>query len=152
MIFNRTQLDVDNAIKIREEKIKTFQKLTESDISILERGMLTFNTLNRIENKQQELKELFSSIGYWNTNLVANRTWSDHEEVFTKEDFQRIIDNENILRNAFFVYSDTPNTPTISFGYEDINSLEKILYDLENMISVVKSSFKECGTFECGVE
>lgn len=150
MIFNRTQADVDTALSIRKEKVQTFTELTESDITTLERGMLTINTLNRIEEKQAELKGLFNDMGYWNTPVV-NKTWN-YDDVFYTDDFQRIIDNTNVLRNAFFVYADTPATPPISFGYEDINSLEKILFDLDVMINDIKSNYRQCGTFECGEE
>lgn len=149
MITDRTIEDVQNAARIRDEKIKIFQELTEDDIETLERGMMTVNTLNRIEKKQAELKELLKGMGYWSKGIV-NKTDRTNTDIFYKEDFKRIIDNENILKQAFFVYKDTPNTPDISFGYEEINALEKILEDLENMIKDVKKSYRECGMTESG--
>lgn len=153
MITDRTQKDIDEATAIRENKIKNFIELDDSDVQILERGFMTVNTVNRIEQKQAELRSLFNAMGYWNTD-ITNKTWQsdDVTSVFYKEDFQRIIDNENILRNAFFVYKSTPDTPNISFHYEDINSLEKILVDLDVMINDVKSNYKECGNYYCGGE
>ena len=56
MIFDRTQNDVDTAILLRNTKVKKFETLTESEIATLEKGTLTINTLNRIEAKQEELK------------------------------------------------------------------------------------------------
>lgn len=148
MIFDRTQNDVDTAIILRREKVQTFQELTESEIAILERGTITYNTLNRIENKQEELKNLFNDMGYWNTPII-NKLWGEND-IFNIDEFQRIIDNTNMLRQAFFVYKDTPNTPPISYHWQDINALEKILYDLDVMINDVKSLYRECGTFESG--
>ena len=150
MIFDRTQNDVDTAIFLRDTKVKKFEELTESDINYLERGTITINTLNRIETKQEELKNLFNNMGYWNTP-ITNKTW-DYTQIFDVNEFQRIIDNTNMLRDAFFVYKDTPNTPPISYHYNDINALEKILYDLDVMINDVKSHYRECGTFECEEE
>lgn len=149
MITDRTQTDVDSALKIRDNKVKTFQTLPEDDVKTLERGMLTINTLNRIEEKQDELKNLFNDMGYWNTNIINKTDWSTGY-IFTDSDFQRIIDNENVLREAFFTKKDTPKTPSISFHYDDINSLEKILVDLDVMINEVKSNYRECGAYECG--
>jgi hypothetical protein len=157
VIFDRTQNDVDTAIRLRNEKVKfdhiTMQPinpeaLTESEIATLEKGTITYNTLNRIENKQEELKNLFNDMGYWNT-LIINKVWGEND-IFNVDEFQRILDNINVLRQAFFVYKDTPNTPPISYHYNDINSLEKILYDLDVMINDVKSRYKRCGTFRCG--
>ena len=148
MIFDRTQNDVDTAILLRDTKVKKFETLTESEIATLERGTLTINTLNRIENKQEELKNLFNDMGYWNTP-ITNKTWSEND-IFNADEFQRILDNTNVLRQAFFVYKVTPNTPPISYYWDDINALEKILFDLDVMINDVKSHYRECGTFESG--
>lgn len=148
MITNRTQYDVDTAIFIRNTKVKKFEKLTANDINYLERGTLTINTLNRIETKQEELKNLFNDMGYWNTP-ITNKVWSE-KDIFNVDEFQRILDNTNALRKAFFVYKATPNTPPISYYWDDINALEKILNDLDVMINDVKSRYKRCGTFRCG--
>ena len=139
MITNRTQYDVDTAISIIKNKVKKFQELTESDIATLEKGTLTINTLNRIENKQEELKNIFNDMGYWNTP-ITNKVWSEND-IFNVDEFQRILDNTNILRQAFFVYKDTPNTPPVSYHWQDINALEKILYDLQQLIDNTKKSY-----------
>jgi hypothetical protein len=148
VIFDRTQNDVDTAIILRDTKVKNFEALTENEIATLEKGMLTTNTLNRIEAKQEELKNLFNEIGYWNTP-ITNKTWGEND-IFNADEFQRILDNTNVLRQAFFVYKGTPTTPLISYHWQNINALEKILYDLDVMINDVKSHYKECGTFESG--
>ena len=150
MITNRTQYDVDTAILIRNTKVKKFEELTANDINYLERGTITINTLNRIESKQEELKNLFNDMGYWNTS-ITNKVWGEND-IFNVDEFQRILDNTNVLRNAFFVYMDTPKTPNVSYYWQDINALEKILYDLDVMINDVKSHYRECGTFYCGEE
>lgn len=148
MIYDRTQTDVEDAIRLRKEKVQKFQELTEAEILTLEKGMLTINTLNRIEAKQEELKRLFNDIGYWNTS-ITNKSWSE-SNIFNVEEFRRLINNTNVLRDAFFVYKNTPNTPPISYHWKDINALEKILYDLDIMIDDVKNSYRECGNLQCG--
>lgn len=147
MIHNRTAEDVALA-KTYRQKLQTGESLSESEIATMERGTLTINTLNRIENKQEELKGLLNAMGYWNTP-ITNKTWA-YTDIFNEAEFQRIIGNTDILRRAFFVYADTPSTPQVSYHYEDINSLEKILFDLDVMINDVKSRYRQCGTFECG--
>lgn len=148
MIFDRTQNDVDTAIALRREKVQTFQELSESEIATIEKGTLTINTLNRIETKQEELKNLFNDMGYLNTP-ITNKVW-DENDIFNADEFQRILDNTNVLMQAFFVYKETPRTPPISFYWNDINALEKILNDLDIMINDVKNHYRECGTFESG--
>ena len=149
MIFDRTQNDVDTAIILRREKVQTFQRLTESEIATLEKGTLTINTLNRIESKQEELKNLFNDIGYWNTP-ISTRLWS-YADIFEGTQFDRILNNLEILIKSFFIYKDTPNVPDNNYRkYQTINDVEKIIYDLDVMINDVKSNYRECGTFESG--
>lgn len=148
MIYDRTKTDVDAAIRVRRDSVQNFIPLMNWEIDVLERGTITINTLNRIENKQKSLKSLFNDMGYWNTPTI-NKEWQ-YTDIFDVVNFQRIIDNLNILRNAFFVFTNTPKTPPVSYHYEDINSLEKILFDLDVMINDVKSRYRRCGTFRCG--
>ena len=157
MIFARTQNDVDTARIIINEKVKfdpitmqptNLDELTPTELETLTKGTFNYTDLNRIEAKQEELKNLFNEIGYWNTPII-NKTWGEND-FFNEDEFQRIVDNTNILRQAFFVYKATPNTPPISYYWDDINSLAKILYELDVMINDVKSNYRECGTFESG--
>lgn len=148
MIYDRTKADVDASLSIRAEYIQQGAELTAEQVEQLERGTITINTLNRIENKQKSLKGLFNAMGYWNTP-TTNKEWQ-YTDIFDEVNFQRIIDNLNILRNAFFVFKNTSKTPPVSYHYEDINSLEKILFDLDVMINDVKSRYRRCGTFRCG--
>ena len=157
MIFDRTQNDVDTARIIRNEKVKfdpitmqplNLDELTPTELEILTKGTFNYTDLNRIENKQEELKNLFNDMGYWNTQII-NKTWGEND-IFNADEFKRILDNTNVLRRAFFVYKDTPNTPPISYHWQDINALEKILNDLDVMIINVKADYRYCGEFECG--
>ena len=149
MIFDRTQNDVDTAVLIRRNKVQKFQELSESDIETLEKGFLTINALNRIENKQSELKNLFNDIGYYNVE-TNNKQWT-YTDYFFPEDFERILVNLENLKEAFFVYADTPIVPDENYRrYQTLNAVEKILYDLDVMINDIKSRYRQCGTFQCG--
>lgn len=143
MIIDRTQADVNNAISIRENKIQKFETLTDKELEIIERGFFTITTLNRIEDKQAQLATLLTDMGYLQTPIV-NKAWNN-TQVFDQVEFQRIINNTNVLRQAFFVYKDTPNTPPVSFYWEDVNALENILYLLQQAIDATKASFVYVG-------
>lgn len=148
MIFDRTQNDVDTAIILRREKVQRFQELSDEETAILERGTLTVNTLNRIENKQTEIAELLSQLS---RNVeIENKNWEE-TQIFNRAEFQRILDNLNVLVKNFSVYSNTPNVPQISYHFEDINAIEKILFDLEELYNKALKSFIYCGTTHCGM-
>lgn len=148
MIYDRTLTDVHNTDLLRK-KIQSGQQLTEVEKAVFERGAFTVNTLNRIENKQSEISLLLKKYGY--CNYIINKTY-DMTQILQYSDYLRILDNLNKLKNAFYIYSTTPNTPSYMYGYKEANDIEKILVDIENMIGGMTSKFRECGTFQCGEE
>lgn len=147
MIFDRTQEDVSAAIDIRNTKIKKFETLTEQDIKTLERGSFTINTLNRIENKQNTIKMLLNSVGI--PIEITNKNW-DNTQIFDEIEFNRILQNLNVLIESFCVYKNTPQVPKKSFYFEDINSIEKILFDLEELHTNLLKSFRYSGIVYLG--
>lgn len=148
MIFDRTLDDVNKAIDIRNSKVKTFQTLSDSEKIYLERGTITINTLNRIEQKQEDLHGIFNDMGYFNMPIV-HKTWTLND-MFDENELRRIFDNDRALKSAFFYYAETPDVPVPSYYYESINALEKILFDLDVMINDIKSRYRFCNTFNCG--
>ncbi len=148
MIYDRTAADVAKAINIRKNKVSKGVNLTEQDLLTMERGSFTINTANRIEDKQSQLKALLADMGYYGTNIV-NVKW-ELGDVFFLEDLVRIVDNTSALRKAFMVFSDTPTNPRAEYHYREVNLMEKVLYDLGEMVDVVKKNYRECGAFNCG--
>ena len=150
MVFDRTQKDVDDSIIIINEKVQKGLSLSEDEIATLERGTITINTLNRIEEKQAYLKSLFDSQAYY-TKPIINHIWN-YENIFSEFHFDELIKDTYILRDAFFDYTDTPKKLFVEYKYENINNLEKILFDLQRMMAFVMANYRECDTFYCGEE
>lgn len=148
MIFDRTQEDIEKSRKIIDEKVKKFIDLSYDEINILSRATLTAETLNRIEDKQNEIKGIINNMGYWDTNMVIKR-WKE-TSLFFKKDFERILNNIDILRNAFFENESMPKTPTAQYKYTTLNDVERILYEMEVLIDEVKRNYLESGDAECG--
>ena len=70
MIYNRTATDVSLAKRLRAEKVQKFIELTDDEVQTLERGTITINTLNRIEDKQAEIKAMLDDMGYLNPPVI----------------------------------------------------------------------------------
>lgn len=149
MIYNRTINDIIAAKQIYENKVKKFQTLTDEDIEQLERGYLTKNTLNRIEDKTEEIKDTIYEMGYLNIDGISTETWSD-TDYFKRNDFLRILQNLDILKSAFMAYRTTPTTPQARYYFSNLNDIEKILFDLDNLIDNVKENYRICGDYNCG--
>ena len=151
-IVDRVSTDISglatSADNIRENKVKTFQPLNIGEEITLKKGMLTIDTLNRIENNQQELKSILNSCGYGNINIMSN-SWSN-SDILYKEDWQQILINDEILRTSFFAYSTTPQTSNEKLNYTNLNAVEQILKDLHDMASSMINNYRLCNTFKCG--
>ena len=147
MIFNRTADDVTRAAEIRK-RIQNGETITNAEVEILERGMLTVNSINRISEKQAELKNSLDSFAYF-CNDVSVKSWS-FADIFKAKDFQNLIDNLTVLRNAFYVFYKTPKNPSPKFHFSNINDLEKILFDLDSNLKYMVANFRDCGNYQCG--
>ncbi len=167
MIIDRTSADVELAKKIIREKIQPIfplsPDLTPDDKRILQRGTCSVDMLNRIENKQKEIANMLNIYAY--PMSIQNKTdWKDEDfyimhpeatdqgEIFNYQDHSRLLSNLDKLKQAFFIYPTTPKTPDYLYNYVNANAVEKILVDIENMISDMERHFRECDTFYCGEE
>jgi flagellar biosynthesis/type III secretory pathway chaperone len=144
MIYDRTAQDVEQAQEIFETKVKNFVALTEDEKTALERGRVTVDTLNRIEQKQAEIATMLKQWHYLKQD-IANKTWSSG--VFRQEDLKRLADNTKILRDCFYVMSANIANPAARFYYTEFNNMEKILWETSQLIKFTESSFKHCGSF-----
>lgn len=148
MIYDRTIEDVNEAIRIVNERVKRFLPLTASEWDKLERGLMTVDTINRIESKQAEIRDSLNKNGYYN-NVGLNKSW-ELNGYFMQEDLDRLARNTEMLRNSIKVYIDTPSPPKPIYHFEEINKMEKILVDLERIATSIKLKYKRCNTFNCG--
>lgn len=150
MIFNRTAEDVSSAIKIVNEKAKNGIALTDEEKEIVERGMLTINVINRIESKEDEIRQIINNMGYY-TAPYSNKQWTD-KEIFELKDYARIINICYHMAFDFFVFPSTPIniSSDANYNYDVLNNMEEILVDIERMTEEVKSRYRYCGEFNCG--
>lgn len=145
MITNRTFEDVIAAKKIREDKVKKFLPLTAKEVQTLEKGCLTPNSLNRIEEKEAELLSLIRDMGYFGGEFESKQ-WNEHG-VFKADDLNRIFANCEKLRQSFFALKTSPMNLFAIYDYRQFNNLEKVLVDIESQIVYTKSNYKRCGLF-----
>ncbi len=89
------------------------------------KGALNCSDLNRIEGNTEFLANLYEITG-----LAFKPNWH-MTDVPERSDFQRIIDNVDVLRTRGKVLNSTPKTPSLPLNvHTKINDIEKILYDL----------------------
>lgn len=142
MIYDRTLEDVANAKTIFAEKVTMSIPLTDAEKDIMERGMVTADTLNRIEQKQAEIGQILNKWHYLKEPII-NKQWSN--EVFFREDLQRLTENTAKLREAFYVLSEELPNPEAWYYFEEFNTMEKLLAEISFLVFATKQSFKRSG-------
>lgn len=149
MIFDRTAEDISTAISVRSEKLQKGISLTEEDIQALERGFLTINTLNRIESKQDEQQKKLNDMAYI-VSLFSSKVW-DATQIYSQVEFDRVLENLEKLKQAFYTLKETPAIPDRNYRrYDTINAVEKILNDIDVVIADIISHYRQCGDISCG--
>lgn len=142
LIYDRTSEDVTYAVYYR----KNGDFANHEDV--MERGMLTVNCLNRIESTQTKIANAMLELSY-SCGALKTKEWK-HGDYFKQSDFERLCENNTKLKNAFYAYSTTPEKAEAKLTYSQINNLEKMLYDIGEIINYLNENALRCGTFEAG--
>ena len=151
MITNRTAGDVSSAEEIRQkyQALNDWTGLTADEVLQLERGTYSINTLNRVENAVENLKNSFNAMGY--IVSVVTKIWQ-HSEIMQVADLDRYLSNIQTLRNVLTLYQTTPQVPNGFSPHTKANDIEKILVDIESIIFKIKAVFIHSGTTYSGME
>ena len=154
-IIDRTEIDV-NLIKQLSEDIKQigWSNATQSqrdDWNSDNKSCLNYSDLNRIQDNIIYLRDwLESTYGLNITIDDGYTTWILTSDIFI-ENLNKIRDNIVLLIEGSYSY---PTTPIIEYNnpcdLDDVNDIERNLYDLYVILEQIPSMWKNCGTFTCG--
>ena len=100
-----------------------------------------------------DIERINSYISYLSDELELNLTVDTvtFGKVLTRAEMQSIIDNINAIRAAWYVATDTPQTPIpLAWNYRKANDLEKIVKVLDEFLQSVKVDKLYSGTFRSG--
>lgn len=151
LIYDRTQTDVNAAgsIRAKYQALRDWSGLTEAEITQLERGTLTNVTLNRVANAVSMLAPALNAAGY--TVETTSQSFSETDRL-KRSKYAVYLANVQTLRDAIAVRVSTPAVPVADAKLDFIgaNNIEKILADLDELLSWMKYSRKYCGTFAAG--
>lgn len=147
MIYDRTYNDIVKANLIYYEKVQKFVDLTDEETAIMERAYFNLNTLNRVTAKLLEIWQLIGNVGGAISSNNDVREWGE-TEIFTVSNFENIISNIAlaVLQLDYFgvntsTIQDGLNNLTTEYVYTNINTLEKLLYDIEQALTSFEQNF-----------
>lgn len=126
LIFDRTQLDITN---------KT------------EKGRYNYTDFNRIESWCEYIANTLNSYSY-SISILTKTNYSLKNKP-NESDLERIRNNINTLKQAYFSFTEIPeNLEYMTF--EKANDIERILYEIEKLLSYMENNFDYCGVGGCG--
>lgn len=147
MIFDRVVSDIQKSIEILK-KLKSGTNLTTNEKNTLEKGTLTVNTLNRIENKQAELSDILYQWRYLKEPLET-KTWVQ-TDFFKASDMNRFVYNTNILRDSFFLSNSAIPYPTTEYTITAFNAIEETLQNVSDLVDNTSRLFQMSGAVTAG--
>lgn len=160
LIYDRTESDETASAAIRKsyQTLGNWSGLTDAERAQLERGTLTYNTLNRVESAVKTLATALTAAGYpveitpvLKGGKAEDREWQEGDVLYRPQ-WTMYLDNVQRLRDAYYTLAETGELPTPEdkLGYAGANTIEKILADIDQLIDCMKSSYRRCGTFRAG--
>lgn len=116
---------------------------TAADIGVTAKGFYNTSDIERINSYISYLSDELG-LGLTVNNVTLGQK-------LTRAQMQSIIDNINAIREAWYVASDTPNTPQpFNWDYQKANDIEKILLALDEFYQSVQIDKLYSGTFRAG--
>ena len=116
---------------------------TAADIGVTAKGFYNTSDIARINSYISYLSDALE------LGLTVNNVALGQE--LTRAQMQAILDNINEIRAAWYVASDTPNTPQpFNWDYQKANDIEKILLALDEFYQSSQIDKIYSGTFRAG--
>lgn len=151
MVINRTRQDAYEAVKVRDEKIKKSQPLSEMDNYHISHGFLNIEDMNRIDGAIYQCVDRLKAMGYHNIFLpyLAHRKEWAHSDHFSRADWNRWITAVRLIRLEMPPIADY-DTIVEPCDFTGVNSIEKNLQTCMLNIVDVHSFYAYCGEIYSG--
>lgn len=135
LIYDRTKADADYA---------------EANPNATEflKGSYGYVDLNRVENWCEYLANILNNYGYL-VNITAKTDWSMKDKARDTADMERIRQNVNRLKEAYFSFTQIPE----NLEYMTINKangIERILHELDYILMWMENHFIYSGVANSG--
>lgn len=160
LIYDRTESDETASAAIRKsyQTLGNWSGLTDTERAQLERGTLTYNTLNRVEAAVKTLAAALTAAGYpveitpvLKGSKAEDREWQEGDVLYRPQ-WTMYLENVQRLRDAYYTLAETGELPAPGdkLGYVGANTIEKILADIDLLLDGMKSIYRRAGTFTAG--
>lgn len=152
LITDRTAADFQRWEELRD---KGFQNMTEEERAEWQtdlKGAYNASDLNRVGIAMNYLRDRLTEAGYLKGTEFNLRIDWPYFEIPTHNEFKNYILAVGTIRNALAIYRTTPPAPTKynSLNIEEANNIEKILIDVDELITKMQAQKYYCGEMFSG--
>ena len=141
LITDRTQADVSRA-KTLASKIWT--KMTDEEKSEFlsnMKGAYNASDFNRVEEAVSYIANRLIKAGYEPYGTLGEKVYRKTGDIPIPSQIETYLDKVGIIKNSMPNFSTTPNMPIFkgkTFTYEEANDIEKILIDIDKVITLAE--------------
>ncbi len=124
-VTDRSQSDVDRVLELLQKGWDNFNVDEKTEWIAGIKGALNRSDMQRIQNNTKLLSDV----------LELNLTVADVPEHPNETFLISVINNTEVIRNAYMIHGDTPQTPSMPVNtYQKMNDIEKILDDVYGIL------------------
>ena len=152
MITDRTAADV---LRWRELRDKGLARMTAAELAEWKAGMkgsYNISDLNRVGAALSYLRSELIKYGYLiGIEFVPKADWTEND-VPTRQDYASFVNSVDIVRDALAWYKTTPEAPNVlgKLDFQGANDIEKILLDVDELLTKTNAKPYYCGELYCG--
>ena len=152
LITDRTQADVNRYLYFRDKKWADLTSTEKSEWLAGLKGCYNYTDFERVENAVQYLSNLLNAEGYTNTVVISDASTYTREYIRDKNEIIQYLDNVATLQEVYYNNVEIGTLPTISswLSYEGANIIERILLDIEQMITNMQAQWRYSGELYAG--
>ena len=124
-VTDRSQNDANRVLELLKKGWDNFNTDEKTEWLSGMKGALNLSDMQRIQNNTKLLSDVLE------LNLAVSAVPEAPNETFLKS----VLNNTEIIRNAYMIHSDTPQTPDMPVNtYQKLNDIEKILDDVYGIL------------------
>ena len=127
-----------------------FDRTNQDIINRTTKGYFNVEDINRVEEWSRYIADLLNSYGY-EINISTKTDW-EISDFLNISQMERVRSNVKKIRDVYYSLETTPTIPTTlnKFNYIKANEIERILYDIENVMAYSKLYFVRSGVGSSG--
>lgn len=152
-IFDRTIEDVDQVLMlinvIQQDGWSNVDDDIKSQFLGELRGTFSKATIERIINNTKYLEARLLEHGY-NPSITHQKDIWEYSDIPTINDLTELVSNLQRLIDCFYDVTGTLPTDMSTLEFDEVNDMERVLYDINQYMDWIGGHSLYCGTVACG--